>query len=94
MTYDQDANALYIFGGATGRSTFSSMTDQTWRLSGGSWQELNSESSPSERGSPALGYDPARQRMVLYGGFDAAKDNLADTWEWGGQNWTCLLNCQ
>jgi hypothetical protein len=94
MTYDTDANALYIFGGGTSRSTFSSLSDRTWKLSGGSWQELSPESWPSERGSPAMAYDPARKRIVLYGGFDSLQNQLDDTWEWDGQDWNCLVNCQ
>ena len=94
MTYDTTANALYIFGGATRRSTFSSFTDKTWMLSGGRWRELSPASSPSRRGSPAMGYDPERQRIVLYGGFNGPGTNLDDTWEWDGQEWTCLVSCK
>ena len=93
MTYDTNANALYIFGGATSASTFSSLTDKTWALTGGSWRELSSASFPSKRGSPAMGYDPVRKRIVLYGGFEAGQNKLGDTWEWDGQQWRCLLNC-
>lgn len=93
MTYDTDANALYIFGGATSRSTFSSFTDKTWVLSGGRWRELEPTLSPSKRGSPAMGYDPVRKRLVLYGGFDAPESDLGDTWEWDGQQWICMMNC-
>jgi hypothetical protein len=94
MAQDTDANALYIFGGATTTSTFFSLTDKTWMLSDGRWQELHPETSPSKRGSPALGYDPVRKRIVLYGGFDASRRDLADTWEWDGQTWTCRVSCQ
>ena len=93
MAYDTDANALYAFGGATSGSTFSSLTNKTWVLSGGSWRELTSENSPSERGGPALGYDPVRKRVVLYGGFESRTEDLDDTWEWDGQQWVCLVNC-
>jgi len=94
MVYDTDANALYIFGGATRGSTFSSLTDKTWILSGGSWRELVPASAPSERGSPAMGYDPMRKRIVLYGGFDPSGNDLDDTWEWDGGQWDCLVNCK
>jgi hypothetical protein len=94
MTYDTDANAVYIFGGATSGSTFSSFTDKTWILSEGTWRELSPATSPSRRGSPAMGYDPERKRIVLYGGFDARESDLSDTWEWDGQVWNCLINCQ
>lgn len=94
MAYDTDANALYIFGGATSTSTFSSLTEKTWVLTGGSWRELSPASSPSKRGSPAMGYNPARERIILYGGFDASRNDLDDMWEWDGQQWSCLVNCK
>lgn len=94
MAYDTNANALYIFGGATSTSTFFSLIDKTWILSGGSWRELTPDNSPSKRGGPAMGYDPMRKRIVLYGGFDSSRHNLDDTWEWDGQNWICLVNCK
>jgi hypothetical protein len=93
MTYDTDANALYIFGGGTRSSTFSSLSDKTWVLRDGGWEELSPSNSPSERGSPAMGYDPDRKRVVLYAGFNASQSDLSDTWEWDGQNWSCLVNC-
>lgn len=92
MTYDTASNALYIFGGATTGSTFSSFTDRTWVLSGGQWRDLELNVSPSKRGSPAMGYDPLRKRIVLYGGFDSST-KFDDTWEWDGHTWTCLANC-
>lgn len=92
MTYDTNANAVYIFGGATTGSTLSSFTDKTWVLTGGTWRELNPADSPSRRGSPAMGYDPVRKRIVLYGGFDSSGD-FGDTWEWDGQQWSCMVDC-
>jgi hypothetical protein len=94
ITFDTNANALYIFGGATSRSTFASLTDKTWILSEGNWRELNLSDFPSRRGSPAMGYDPVRRRIVLYGGFESNRSDLNDTWEWDGQAWNCLVNCQ
>jgi hypothetical protein len=94
MAYDKDANALFIFGGATGRSTFSSFTDKTWVLTEGRWRELTPATSPSKRGSPAMGYDPMRKRIVLYGGFDGRESDLSDTWEWDGQGWVCAVDCK
>ena len=94
MAYDTDSNALYIFGGAISSSTFSSLTDKTWILREGSWRELAPENSPSRRGAPSMGFDPIRKRIVVYGGFDSNRNNLADTWEWDGQQWVCLSNCK
>jgi hypothetical protein len=94
MAYDTNTNALYIFGGATSTSTFSSLTDKTWVLTGGRWLELSPAASPSKRGGPAMGYDPVRKRIVLYGGFDSRGNHFDDTWEWAGQNWNCPVNCK
>jgi hypothetical protein len=43
---------------------------------------------PGPRYAPAIAYDSARARVVLYGGIDSAmKTALDDTWEWDGQRW-------
>lgn len=94
MALDTGSNALYIFGGANSTSTFSSLTDKTWVLREGTWQQLAPTVSPSKRGSPAMAYDPVRKRIVLYGGFDASRNSLDDTWEWDGQQWECVVNCK
>jgi len=94
MTYDTDAHALYIFGGATKTSTFSSLTNKTWVWTEENWRELRLTNSPTERGKPAMGYDPSRKRIVLYGGIDSDRKDLGDTWEWDGQSWTCQIHCE
>ena len=40
-----------------------------------------------------MGYDPARDVFVLFGGFDA-DHVLADTWEFDGERWQCVLGCE
>jgi hypothetical protein len=40
-----------------------------------------------------MSYDPARQRIVLYGGFASDSRDLDDTWEWDGNRWQCIVNC-
>jgi hypothetical protein len=67
MASDHGTNALIIFGGASSTSTFSSLSDRTWKLENGAWSELSLENQPSKRGSPAMVYDPGRKRIVLYG---------------------------
>ena len=93
MAYDMNANALYIFGGATSTSTFASLINKTWVLRDGSWHELSPLHSPGKRGSPAMGYDPLRKRIVLYGGFSSSRKDFGDTWEWDGEQWACLVSC-
>lgn len=93
MVYDSDANELILFGGASSTSTFSSLSDKTWKLINGAWSEVSLENHPSQRGSSAMVYDPVRKRMVLYGGFAPNRSDLNDTWEWDGSEWQCMVNC-
>jgi hypothetical protein len=92
MAFDEEQGVLVIFGGAKSGSTFSSLTAETWVLRDGAWS-LGSTDGPSPRGAPAMAYDPERNKILLYGGFSADQGELADTWEWDGQVWTCLANC-
>jgi hypothetical protein len=94
MASDEDANELILFGGASSTSTFSSLSDRTWRLADGRWSEVSLEEHPSSRGSPAMTYDPRRKRIVLYGGFSSDRSDLNDTWEWDGSQWECVLSCE
>ncbi|MFT3913636.1 MAG: hypothetical protein QM704_05895 [Anaeromyxobacteraceae bacterium] len=46
---------------------------------------------PSGRGGAAMAWDPARRRLVLFGGSavpGSSADALDDTWEWDGRGWT------
>jgi hypothetical protein len=87
-------DGLIIFGGASTTSTFSSLSDKTWKLTDGAWSQLELETHPSRRGSPAMAYDPGRKRIVLYGGFAPARSEQNDTWEWDGNEWSCIMNCK
>jgi len=82
---------LLLFGGAKTSASFASLTDETWFLTNGRWSMLVGP-APSPRGSPTLGYDPERDVMVMYGGFDSSGTGLADTWEWDGA-WRCVDVC-
>jgi len=93
MALDHEANELLLFGGASTTSTFSSLSDATWKLTNGAWSELTLEAHPSKRGSPAMAYDPGRKRIILYGGFGADRKDLNDTWEWDGSQWHCIAHC-
>jgi hypothetical protein len=86
---------LVLFGGATGTSTFESLVDYTWleNESFGWGPDGNAGPVPSPRGLPALAYDPDREVFVLYGGFDADGNPLADTWEYDLAGWRCIDGC-
>jgi hypothetical protein len=83
---------LLLFGGSTGPSTMTTINDETWFLTNGRWRQLGVD-GPSGRGMAAMGYDPARDVFVLFGGFDA-DHVLAETWEFDGETWQCVLACE
>src|SRR5207245_6831744 len=43
---------------------------------------------PPPREDAAMAYDPARHRLLLFGGVDNNASPLDDTWSWDGTNWT------
>ncbi|RKH14236.1 hypothetical protein D7V77_39905 [Corallococcus sp. CA041A] len=52
------------------------------------WSQAHPATVPSIRKDFATVYDSARQRVVLFGGFDVQQGQpLNDTWEWDGTNW-------
>lgn len=78
-----------LFGGADERQVLADL----WAWDGLQWRCL-SAGGPSPRTFPALAYDAARNRMILFGGnrvlFGTAANTstfLDDMWAWEGQAW-------
>jgi hypothetical protein len=60
----------------------------TVEFDGESWTDLISEPAPPGRDHAAMGFDPVRGRMVLYGGYIyGGNDRFSDTWERIGETW-------
>ena len=87
MAYDSARRRVVLFGGE-GRS---GLLWDTWEWDGTSWTEVTPSVptlSPSGRAGPALAYDGARGRVVLFGGDDSTRaGRRSDTWEWDGTSW-------
>jgi hypothetical protein len=66
-------------GGLGGSAAFGPLLNDTWRFSGGSWQNLTIGSNPPARASADLVYDPLDGYLVLFGG-EARTTPLNDTW--------------
>lgn len=79
--YDRNRRKL-VFASANARSFVE------WDASG--WVERPFQGGPPARQGASFGYDPRRDRVVLYGGYDA-RQLLEDTWEWDGQTWVQVL---
>lgn len=81
--YDPNRRKL-VFASAEARSFVE------WDSSG--WSERTFQGGPVSRQGALLGYDPRRDRVVLYGGYDPlTRIRLTDTWECDGGTWTQVV---
>ena len=78
--YDALHKRIIAFGG---RSENWDNVDETWAYdsSTGTWTNLNPASSPPTRSSHAMVYDPARGKVLLFGGDDFVRA-YNDLWEY------------
>lgn len=66
----------------------SSGTMVTQEFDGSNWLPRSPASSPPPRVAFSLGFDTARQRVVLFGGAPSPfTSHFSDTWEWTGTTW-------
>jgi hypothetical protein len=86
VAYDPWSEALVLYGGCLGPYCASYGTG-TWELADGEWSEVGTTLSPGARSGASAVYDPADQRIVLFGGYDlGVYDN--DTWAFSEGEWT------
>jgi hypothetical protein len=85
MVYVRGRLYSLLFGGLGTGSTYLNDT-WVWDSIKKTWTQKLPKSSPIGRYNPALAYDSARDRVVLFGG-RARTAYMNDTWEWDGTNW-------
>jgi hypothetical protein len=85
IAYDSVRERAVLFGGYTIRDGKRERLGDTWEWDGRQWM-LAATTGPSPRNSPAMTYDAAHQRVVLFGGSGATND----TWTWNGIVWQQL----
>jgi hypothetical protein len=89
MAYDSVRKRLVVFAGIKGGLSAPPETlGDTWEWDGESWVERKPPSAPSPRAGHAMAYDPARKRVVVFGGMDDKDQPRDDTWEWDGSQWS------
>jgi hypothetical protein len=92
MTYDGGRGKVVLFGGF--RNDIGGVSSDLWEWDGaaGTWTNRKRASSaaawPSARDGTSLVFDGARNRAILFGGFDNAGGTFADVWEWDGTSGT------
>jgi hypothetical protein len=92
MVYDSTHEQVVLFGGfmqcngAYGCDDIS--LDDTWAWNGQHWTDISPDVSPQARMGSAMTYDPVRQRIVLFSGWNAnVGSHPRDTWEFDGTSW-------
>jgi len=84
MEYDSARGRVVMFGGYDGN-----VKQDIWEWDGatGTWTDRTpAGTKPTARQSPAIAYDSARGRVVVFGG--TGLGNWQDTWEWDGTTGT------
>ena len=81
MAFDERRGLTMLYGDRGADAT------RLWAWDGTRWRSFDSP-GPGLRRHIKLAYDPARDRLVLYGGYDdSGLDIRSDTWEWDGEQW-------
>lgn len=89
VAWDTARDRLVVYGGTETQDDGSAIaTVDTWEWDGVSWTQ-RAVAGPPRRRDMAGGFDPVRQRAVVYGGFEDGNPDAAlyDTWEWDGATW-------
>lgn len=90
VAYDSTRKVVVVFGGVGG--TFNTLRDH-WEYDGTTWTKrpLSPAFKPSKRTRPAMVYDSARLRTIMFGGYDIVKGEVNDTWEFNGAIWVKIV---
>ena len=83
--YDSHRGVVVLHGGREGAGRSGPSMNDTWIWDGQRWTEILAE-GPTARDHHRAVYDRARDRIVLFGGWNG--ESLEDdTWEWDGSHW-------
>jgi hypothetical protein len=86
MAYDSAREVVVLFGGnVAGAGHFGNA--ETWEWDGTNWFKKTPAHAPPARFNAAMAYDAARNRVVLFGGYNDNDIPIGDTWEWDGVDW-------
>jgi cysteine-rich repeat protein len=88
MAYDAKRKRIVAFGGRVVPAMPADVRAETWELDGATWTKTTPASSPTPRYGAAMGFDPKRGRIVMYGGRSADATALNELWEYDGTTWT------
>lgn len=88
--WDATNQNLVVFGGRDG-SNLDLGDTWTFNTVTGQWTQHTTLPAPSPRRWASMDYDPLRQQVVLYGGYDNLGQVFSnETWAWNGGGWSLL----
>ncbi len=86
MAYNADKKVIVLFGG---RPKAGPQND-LWTYDGKSWTQVNTPSAPPPRQLATIAFDKSLSRFVLFGGMDASRNSVGDTWILKDNQWAEL----
>ena len=93
MAFDEKRGVSVLFGGTGQDASHQNMIyGDTWEWDGQDWHEVFPFQNPPPRQAHAMFYDPVRETVVIYGGYNLDPETqasifLSDAWEWDGKTW-------
>ncbi len=90
LTFIESSGTALLFGGDRGEEPPFDYERSMYEYDGQQWMRIRPFGEwPEARDLCGLSYDPVRNIVVLFGGYDWAHpfDYFGDTWEWNGESW-------
>jgi hypothetical protein len=84
MGYDPNKHLIFLFGGRTETGT----ENDLWTYDGKLWSKITPSASPVARQLGVMAFDKHTSQFILFGGMDASKNPLGDTWALKNNQWT------
>ncbi len=88
MAWDAGRNRMVLFGGEANRTFLA----DTWEWDGINWQQMQPATVPPQVAADAeMCFDESTQRIFMVMTDHGVVNQMRETWEWDGVNWTRLL---
>ena len=85
MVFEESQGVCLLYGWFS----WSRENPPMFQYNGSNWTQIDPSGDwPIARSSFGMAYDPEREIVVVFGGFQGGFDYLGDTWEWDGTQWT------
>jgi hypothetical protein len=89
LVYDPGTKRVFMFSGWQPSAGFYIPGQAEWDPVGSAWvTRPNVSPQPTPRHEHAMVYNPDRQRIVMFGGYDETTFRRQDIWEWNGATGT------